>query len=339
MVVGYDEPMEYLHSVETAHTYFGPVVGRYANRIKNGTFTIDGERSHIPENDHDGKHTLHGGKIGYDQRNWTVTDYGVDTVTFTLFDKAWQGFPGDVLTHATYRVNTERSADNPDGLPQLTTKLVSLALTEETLIMLSNHIYWNLNGFQNKTVLDDTFLQLPLSPRYVATDSILIPNGTIAECADAYNGSPDFTGGKLVGADINQTAGLCGAGCVGYDNCFIVDRPPAYAASDSMVPVVRMNSSTTGISLECATNQQAIQIYACNGLDGTIPVKPSQQKRNGGNGPEFMNKHSCVVIETEGWIDGVNHPEWAQMHDQVFSPRSPPAVNYATYTFGIVHVK
>ncbi|RMJ24527.1 Aldose 1-epimerase [Aspergillus sp. HF37] len=337
VVVGYDDPREYLHDTQTAHTYFGAVVGRYANRIKNGTFTLDGEEYDIPTNEHNGANTLHGGNIGYDQRNWTVSALSDSSVTFTLVDRALQGFPGDVVTHAVFSVDTERSPANPHGRPQLTTQLVSLAMTHSTPIMLSNHIYWNLNGFKQHDVLEDTFLQLPLSPRFVATDGILIPNGTILNADAAYSGSPDFTAGKLVGADIDETTGLCGTGCTGYDNCFIVDRPPAYAgAEDAMVPTVRMNSSTTGISLDVAMNQHAVQIYSCNGQDGHIPVKQSQVERNNGHGAQFVNQYGCVVIEPQGWIDGINHPEWGQLKDQIYSPATAPALNWATYQFGTI---
>lgn len=340
VVLGYDDPKHYLIDTETDHTYFGAVVGRYANRIKNGTFTIDGVEYHIPENENGGIDTLHGGFVGYDQRNWTVTAHSQSSVTFTLLDRAEGGFPGDVITHATFSVDTKPTADNPYGLPQLKTKLVSLSLTERTPIMLANHIYWNLNAFKEHNVLNDTFLQMPLSSRFIGGDGILIPNGTILEAANAYNGGADFTSGKLVGQDIKDTHGLCGADCTGYDTCFLVDRPPSYpAAPNSLVPVLRMNSSTTGISLEVSTNQPALQIYTCDGQNGTIPIKPSQAKRNqadGHPGTNYVNQYSCVVIETEGWIDGINNPQWGQVPYQIYSPEDGPAINWATYRFGIV---
>lgn len=338
IAVGYDDPREYVKDTEGKHTYFGAVVGRYANRIKNGTFTIDGTEYRVPENENNGTDTLHGGLVGYDQRNWTVTSSSKNAITFTLFDKALEGFPGDVITHATFSVDTSRTPENPDGLPQLTTKLVSLSLTQKTPIMLSNHIYWNLNSFKAPTILDDTFLQLPLSQRYVGTDGILIPNGTILEVSQSPHASMDFTSGKLIGQDLQYTEGICGTGCVGYDNCFLVDRPPSFAP-DSLVPVLRLNSSTTGISMEVSTNQPALQIYTCNGMDGTIPVKSSQMTRNqadGHGGVNSIQKHGCIVIEPEGWIDGINNPQWGQLPYQIFSPETGPAVNWATYKFGTI---
>ncbi|OJJ44331.1 hypothetical protein ASPZODRAFT_773293 [Penicilliopsis zonata CBS 506.65] len=339
VVVGYDDPLQYLTDTETVHTYFGAVVGRYANRIKNGTFNVRGQTYHIPENEHDGEDTLHGGFIGYDQRNWTVTSYTDSHITFTLLDEAFQGFPGDVITHAIYSVDNEVTPENPKGLPQLTTKLVSLALTERTPIMLANHIYWNLNAFKESTILNDTYLEMPWSPRYVAVDGIEVPNGTILEVFDTYNGALDFTSSKLVGQDIFETEGLCGTGCTGYDTCWMVDRPPSYSAPDSMIPSLRMSSNTTGIALEVTTNQNALQIYTCNELDGTIPVRASQLERNeaeGDNATSTINQFGCLVIETEGWIDAINYPEWGQQTTQFYDPFGPPAINWATYRFDTI---
>ncbi|KAL6239954.1 hypothetical protein BDW75DRAFT_196554 [Aspergillus navahoensis] len=327
VVVGFDDPTQYSDD----DNFYGPVVGRYANRIKNGTFTVAGETYQIPKNENDGLDTLHGGDIGYDKRNWTVTSYTNSSITFSFYDHALQGFPGDVLTHATYTVDN----NNPLGLPQLTTKLVSLALTEATPIMLANHIYWNLNAFREPNVLEDVTLQLPLSTRFIATDGILIPNGTIAT-VDAYNGAPDFTSPKLVGQDIDDAVGLCGTDCTGYDNCWLIDRPTGYS-SDALIPALHMASKNTGITLEVATNTPAIQIYTCNGQDGSDPVKPSQiqrAKQAGYNGPTTVDKNACVVVETEGWIDGINQPGWGQTENQIFTPGGLPAINLAVYKFG-----
>ena len=336
VVVGYDDPRNYLKDTETSHTFFGAVVGRYANRIKNGSFTLDKKKYQVPANENDGLDTLHGGNVGYDQRNWTVTTHSESTITFSLLDQGLEDFPGDIITHATFTVDTSQTVNNPDGLPQLTTKLVSLALTQKTPIMLSNHIYWNLNAFKKQNILEDTYLQLPLSKRYIGTDEHSVPNGTILDVDSTYNGSPDFTTGKLVSSDIQDAKGLCGTDCTGYDNCFIIDRPPQSAAQDSLVSILYANSSTTGISLEVTSNQQAVQIYACPGQDGSIPIKPSQEKRNGGDGAKNVNKYGCLVIEPEGWIDGINHPEWGQLPYQVYAPDTAPAVNWATYRFGTI---
>jgi aldose 1-epimerase len=139
-VVGYDNSRQYLEDTKTSHTYFGAVIGRIANRIKNGTFELDGDEYHIPKN-HDVLFTLHAGDIAYDQRNWTVVASTRSSVTFELYDAAFQGFPDDVKTEAICSVDTKATAENPQGRPRLTTKMVSQALNRSTPIMLSNHIY------------------------------------------------------------------------------------------------------------------------------------------------------------------------------------------------------
>lgn len=347
VAVGYDDPHQYVKDTQTNHTNFGAIVGRYANRIKNGTFELDGVTYDIPKNEADDTQTLHGGKIGYDQRNWTVTSHTSNSITFTLMDTGFEGFPGDVINHATFSVNSSYTAGNPNGKAQMTAKLVSIALTKRTPIMLSPHIYWNLNAFKEATVLEDTYLQMPLSDRFIEVDPNLIPTGEIGDVATDLDGVLDFTQPKLIGEDIKDAEGVCGDDCTGYDNCFIVDRPTDTSdwtsSPDTMDLALNMSSTTTGINMLVNTNQKAIQIYTCNSQNGTIPVKASQLARNrrddqaaGGSGDtvDMIEQYGCVVVETEGWIDGINNPEWGQDPYQVFSPESAPAVNWATYLFG-----
>lgn len=331
VAIGYDDPHDYLRDTLTDHTYFGTVVGRYANRIKNGTFTIDGKKYEVPKNEHDGINTLHGGFVGYDQRNWTVLSHSDNSITFSLLDPGWEDFPGTVLTQLTFTVDTDVTPLNPKGNPQLTAKLVSQALTEKTPIMLSNHIYWNLNAFREPDVRND-ILHLPRAHRYVKTDGILIPTGEIGHVAHTKRRTLDFTRPKPIGRDIKYAVDLCGTGCTGYDNCFINDEPKKPGAT---VPILHLYSPATGITLDVASNQPALQIFTCDNYDGHIPVKPSQKKRNedaGFGGVDGINQYACVVIETQGWIDGINHPEWRQK--QIFGPQDEPTVNLAVFQFG-----
>ncbi|CAF9914194.1 MAG: hypothetical protein ALECFALPRED_009492 [Alectoria fallacina] len=323
VVLGYDSGTTYLNDTETDHTYFGAVVGRYANRIKNGTFTVQGVTSHIPENEHGGEDTLHGGNVGYDQRNWTVVSSNSSSITFSLLDLGYEGFPGNVITYATYTVSSG---------PIWTSRLVSIPLDEPTPIMLANHVYWNLDAFSNPsdlTILNDT-LHMPYSARYVQIDNIEVPNGTIG----IVNGSSlDFTSPKQIGRDILDAVDDCGLNCTGYDNAFILDRPRYSAPEATDISVLTMYSNVTGIQLDVYTNQQSLQLYACDNLNGTIPVKMSQQH---GNGTSYVPKYGCLVIETQQWIDGINNPQWGQDQYQIYTPTTQPAVNYAQYEFSIV---
>ncbi|QSS60228.1 aldose 1-epimerase [Histoplasma capsulatum] len=341
VVVGYDDPKQYKIDTETNHTYFGCIVGRYANRIKNGSFELDGVRYDITKNENHDTQTLHGGVIGYDQRPWTVVNHTENSITFSLLDTCFEGFPGEVITYATLSVRSSCTKDDTKCETKLTAKTVSLALTEETPIMLSHHIYWNLNGFKKPNVLEDTTLQLPLSKRFIKIDSSAIPTGELVDTATAFGGALDFTQPKLIGKDI-ASAKNCGANCTGYDNAFIIDRPNSESdwtsSPETMAVVLRMASRTTGISMQVTTNQKAVQIYSCNNQNGTIPVKKSQTNRNKMEGGheyvDVINKYGCIVIETEGWIDGISNPEWGQNPYQIYSPETGPAVNWATFTFG-----
>lgn len=335
VVVGYDNGSDYPARVAHGnHTYFGAVVGRYANRIKNGTFELDGNTYHIPENENGGLDTLHGGDVGYDQRNWTLVTSNDSVVSFQLLDTGFEGFPGTVLTTATYSVSNYPSGPQGQLRPRLTTQLVSIALDTPTPIMLSNHIYWSLNAFQAETVLNDTTLWMPYSDRYIQTDGILIPNGTFGLVS--ANPGLDFLSPKLVGEAIDETEGhdYCGTGCVGIDNAFAVDRP-ANIGQTSVVPLLHMWSETTGIQMTASNNQIGLQIYTCNGQDGTIPVKQAQQQRNQGiaGATDTVNKYGCVVVEPQAYIDGINNPQWGVNNFEIYSPQTGPAVNYATYDF------
>lgn len=326
VVLGYDTGREYLNDTETVHTYFGAVVGRYANRIENGTFTLDGEKYHIPENEHNGKDTLHGGFIGYDQRNWTVVNHQKDSITFMLQDHAYQGFPGDVVNYATYTVSEESTG------PRWTSRMVSIPLTHSTPIMLANHVYWNMGAFINEkadTVIDDT-LHIPYGDRYVEIDGIEVPTGQIGM---TKNTPLDFTSPKTVGSRLNQTVDNCGTGCTGYDNAYILDRPRSGAPEGVDITQLSMSSPETGIKMDVRTNQRSLQIYTCNGLDGTIVAKTDQQH---GEGITNYEQYSCIVVETQQWIDGINNPQWGQHDYQIFSPTTEPAVNFATYDFGVM---
>ncbi|KAK3676640.1 hypothetical protein LTR78_003415 [Recurvomyces mirabilis] len=325
VVLGYDNATQYLTDSETNHAYFGPIVGRYANRILNGTFTLDGVTSHIPENEHNGTDTLHGGEVGYDQQNWTVASVTGNSITFVFYDEAQSGFPGDVLNVATYTLT---------DAPAFISRLVSIPLNEQTPIMLANHIYWNLGAFINekaKYILNDT-LYMPYADRIIDIDGIELPTGGI----NITNGTAyDFTKpGKTIGQDIGTLVNSCGTGCSGYDNAFILDRPRYSGPDDPELEVLRMWAPETGIQMSLESNQQGLQIYSCTGQNGTIPVKASQQHANT---TTYVEKAGCVVIETQDWIDGINQPQWGRNEWQVFSPTTEPAINYQKYTFSVVN--
>ncbi|KAI4266014.1 MAG: hypothetical protein L6R38_009012 [Xanthoria sp. 2 TBL-2021] len=327
VVLGYDDASDFVRDDQTVHSYFGPVVGRYANRIKNGTFTVQGVTLHVPQNDNMGHDTLHGGNIGYDQRNWTLVTANSSSVTFSLLDQAFEDFPGNVMTYATYSVSAG---------PRWTSRLVSIPLDEPTPIMLANHVYWNVGAFVDpagSTVLNHT-LHMPYAARYIQIDNIEVPTGAIGTVARNNNTSYlDFTSPKKIGRDIESAVNGCGYNCTGYDNAFILNRPRYSGPEATDLSMLTLSSNSTGIQMDIYTNQQSLQIYTCDNTNGTIPVKQSQQHADN---TTYVEKYGCVVIETQQWIDGINHPEWGQDEYQIYTVDSEPAVVFAQYDFSIV---
>ncbi|KAJ7177683.1 galactose mutarotase-like domain-containing protein [Mycena filopes] len=312
ILLGFDNHSLY-QSQEDGHPYFSPVIGRYANRIRNGTFTIPiskdasgpGKKFQITENVPNG--TLHGGLVGYDARPWTTVKQSPHSVTFSLVDPDGdQGFPGTVTTEVTYTLEANS---------RWKIHMHSTA-TELTPIMLSNHHYFNLEAYQESQDLNSHILHIDAS-RFVATDGQLYPTGTLR----SVGGTPlDFRAPKSLGEGINATAGsaICGTGCVGFDNAWVYDHPT------SIKPKLSMWSTNSGIRLDLSTNQIATQVYTCNGIvfPPIIPAIPRKADQ-GGTGPDgaIYEPESCVALEQESIVDAINNPELGV--DQIYGPERP----------------
>lgn len=322
VVMGYDEGETYVRDTATRHSYMGAIVGRYANRIQNGTFKLEDETYYIPRNSAN-KSTLHGGNVGYDQRNWTLISHSSSSLTFALHDEAFEGFPGDVVNFATYSVS--------DG-PRFTSRLVSIPLTHTTPIMLSNHIYWSLGGFVNQAAQNvySSTLHMPYSSRYVQVAIDQVPNGTIGTVDGTYL---DYTKPAMIGSKIlSGPKDSCSVNCTGYNNAMIIDRPRSSGPENADLVVLTMASPETGIQLDVRTNQQNLEIFSCNFFNGSIPVKSSQMHAGVNSSYDL---HGCIVIEPQGWVDAINWPQWGQEEYQIYGTDTPPAVNYAHYDFSI----
>ncbi|EUC35197.1 hypothetical protein COCCADRAFT_91505 [Bipolaris zeicola 26-R-13] len=322
IVLGFDNATAYEGPV---HPHLGGVPGRYANRIKNSTFTIDGQDYHITPNENNGADTLHGGKDGWDWRNFTVVAHTKDSITFSIVDPdGKEGFPGEVISYVTYTVTPHTWRF----------KIVAIATTKKTPIMLTSHTYWNLDGFANpedSTIFNHTF-HIPYSGQRVGVDNILIPDGTILP-NEKYSVNDFWSAPKQIGA--NQTApellGNCGFNCTGYDNCYLVNRSPAEALDwRNSGPVASLASEWSGIKLDIYSDQPAFQMYSCPGQDGTLPIKSTQGAEGGSR---FVPKYGCVVMEVQDWIDAINQPEWQREKYQIFGPDSAPYTLEAAYVF------
>ncbi|KAF8960425.1 galactose mutarotase-like protein [Flammula alnicola] len=302
VVLGYDDNSRL--STDPGHPVFNSIVGRYANRIKNGTFSIPISKNpnpnapntyHIPTNDHDEikfQATLHGGILGWDRRNWTVIEQTPTSVTYKHVDNGDEGFPGTVTAFATHSVSNK-------GI--LRTEIHATA-TQDTPIMLTQHIYWNLDAFQdgsNDILAHD--LRLDAS-RVIEVDDIAIPTGNFTDVTDTPF---DFLKEQKIGARWNDTVGLIGTGCIGYNNGWVFDHPQEQKVLASL------KSDLSGIRVDISTNQPAIVVYTSFWLN--TPRKEIHGGPTLNYGPS-----SAVAIEQQGHIAAINTPEWGV--DQIYHP-------------------
>ena len=259
-----------LSGYEGEHPYFGATVGRTANRIKNGKFSLLGTEYQLDLNN--GKNSLHGGLEGFNRRIW-------DAYPFVIGKKAGvklflespdgdQGYPG------TLQVNLTISLDEDNNL-EFSYRAES---SKTTIVNLTNHSYWNLSGAGNGTILDH-FLELS-SSSYLEVDEELIPTGAITPTAGTVF---DFTNPKPVGRDI-KAAGDTG----GYDHCFVLNNVNTQRAGVLFDPA-------SGRQLVLETDSPGVQLYTGNFLEGV-------KDRSG-----TLFKHSALCLETEEFPDAVNH--------------------------------
>ena len=273
-VAGYDDLRGYLGD----QPYFGATVGRYANRIAGGRFTLNGREYAVPINN--GPNCLHGGREGFDKRVWRVEGIDATGRSLTLRHtdpSGWQGFPGEVSVTVRYvwteadelRIEYHATTDAP------------------TVINLTNHAYFTPGD--GPTVGD---LELTLhADRYLPVDDTSIPLGEPATVA----GTPfDFRHPRPVrqgfGADHPQTER---AG--GYDHNLIVSD---WNGELREIAVVR--DPATGRTLRCATTQPGVQLFTANFETGQFSA------RDGGDFP----RHGAICLETQHFPDSPNRPDF-----------------------------
>lgn len=257
----------------THQSYLGASVGRYANRIANAQFELNGEIIQLRSNQ--GKHQLHGGE-GFDKRRWKIQECGENFVCFSLHSEDGdQGFPGNVDMSVTYTLTGDNSV-----------KIEYAGMSDkDTALNLTNHAYFNLeNAVQGSDVREHT-LRLN-ADFYLPVDNEGIPNSPLKH---VVNTSFDFRIAKPIKQDFLQGDQQA---TKGYDHSFIVNKA-------WQKPCVLLTSPTGDLSLEVRTSQAALQVYTGNYLAGT-------PTRNG----ELYADFSGVALETQCLPDTPNHPEW-----------------------------
>jgi aldose 1-epimerase len=273
------------HDTLEGHTersdYQGVVVGQYANRIKGSKFSIDGIEYNLTKNDN-GITCLHGGGE-YSSAIWEGTKTSDKALTFTYFSKdGINGFPGNVKASVTYELT-----DNDELI--LTYNAVS---DKKTVINLTNHAYFNLNGFDCGDILDHD-LQID-ADYFTPIDETSIP----VKMAESVKNTPfDFRITKKIGKDINNTDCLQIKNGNGYDHNFIINN---FDGTLKTCAVAKGDKS--GITMEVKTTLPGVQFYTGNFLDGTILGKEEKP----------LTKRCSFCLETQVFPDSPNHQDWCK---------------------------
>jgi len=262
--------------------YLGAIVGRYANRIANGTFTLDGKTYTLPKND--GPNTLHGGLTRtFDKVVWDAEPLkGKNGVAFTYLSKDGdEGFPGNLKVTVTYTLT--------DG----NALIIDYAATTDksTPINVSQHSYFNLKGEGNGDILDHEIMIN--ADRFTPVDKNLIPTGELRP----VKGTPfDFTTSTKIGARIDDNYEQLVLGHR-YDHNFVLNNKPN---ENGLVLAARVHEPTSGRSLEVWTTQPAVQFYTGNFLDGSVTGK---------EGHVYKRRYG-LCLETQHFPDSPNHPDF-----------------------------
>lgn len=258
-----------LELYRSQRVFFGCVVGRYANRVADARFDLDGRRYHLEPTD--GTSAVHGGLAGFDKAEWTVTlgnDAEAEFAVLThVSPDGDQGYPGTLLVRMTYRLG--RDGDFSIDYEATTDK--------PTIVNLTNHSYFNLAGEGSGDVLGHV-VEIAAG-RYTPSDAILIPTGEIASVA----GTPfDFTSPQPIGSRIRQPHPQIVAG-FGYDVNYVLEGEGVRFACRVVEP-------GSGRTLEIETSAPGIQFYTGNLLDGTM-VGPSGRTYRQSDGFCFEPHH------------------------------------------------
>ena len=275
VVLGYDDLGGYLEK----SPYFGAVVGRFANRIARGRFTLDGRAHQLSINEP--PNHLHGGVRGFDKAVWTAEERlgaGAVSVAFRYESASGEeGYPGRISVTVTYTL-TDAAALIVD---------YEATTDEPTIVNLTQHTYFNLAGAGSGDILGHTLaLQ---ADQYLPVDETMIPTGELA----AVTETPfDFRKAATIGSRIGERHEQLARGG-GYDHTFVIRR-----GHPGLVAAASLADPGSGRRLDVRTTAPGVQFYSGNRLDGSIR----------GKGGRAYPVHAGVSLETQLYPDAPNHP-------------------------------
>jgi len=258
------------------HPSLGSTIGRFANRIGNARFVIDGKTHQLTPNAK--PHHIHGGANGFGKLVWdarTLKEKDGVGVEFSLTSRDGdEGYPGTLRARAIYRLNEK---------DELTMEYFA-ETDKATHVNLTNHAYWNLAGAGSGTVHEH---RLTLhADRYLAIDDKKIPTGELAR----VKGTPlDFTKPQPIGLRIKEVGGG------GYDHCYVINhRKPG-----ALTLAARVEDPQSGRVMEVLTTQPGVQLYTANYVSEKL-----------GAGGKFYGPHHALCLETQAFPDAPNKPEF-----------------------------
>ena len=274
VVIGFNNVNDYKKAMSS---YFGATIGRYGNRIAKGHFMLDGKRYDLFVNNK--PNTLHGGKKGFNDVVWDAKQLNDQSIEFTYLSKDMEeGYPGNLNAKVTFTLTTD------NGL-----KIDYEATTDKnTVVNLTNHSYFNLNGAGSGSILNHT-LQVDAG-KYIPVDSTSIPLGNIA----TVSGTPfDFTKPLTIGSRINTDNQQLKFG-KGYDHNFVLNK---HDISKSIATVTGDKSS---IKMQIFTTEPGLQFYSGNFMARKNTIK-------GGFKDDYR---SAIALETQHYPDSPNQPQF-----------------------------
>lgn len=275
IVVGFDKLDGYLKAEER---YYGAIVGRYANRIAKGKFTLEGKEYTLATNN--GPNHLHGGKKGYQDVVWDIEEASTENVTLKYFSKdGEEGYPGNMDITVKYAL---KGSDLVIEFEATTDKT--------TVFNITNHTYFNLNGQGSGTILDH---QLMINAdHYTPIDDTSIPLGEIAQ----VESTPfDFRTPAKIGARIEEDHVQLKNGS-GYDHNFVLNSKD----DGQLILGARAVGDKSGIVLEVLTTEPGLQLYTGNFMKAHHNIKFGFQDE----------RRTAFCLETQHFPDSPNQPQF-----------------------------
>ena len=274
VVLGFDSIQDYISKPSD----FGASIGRYANRINQGKFTLDGVEYQLPRNNYG--HCLHGGPQGFQYRVYDAVQLNPQELQLTYVAKdGEEGFPGNITCKVLMKLTDDNAID-----------IQYEAETDKpTIVNMTNHSYFNLDGDAGSNA--EHLLTID-ADYYTPVDSTFMTTGEIVPVEDT---PMDFRTPMPVGERINDFDFVQLKNGTGYDHNWVLN-----AKGDINRRAASLKSQKTGIVLDVYTNEPGVQVYAGNFLDGSLTGKKGIT----------YNQRASVCLETQKYPDTPNKPEW-----------------------------